>query len=261
MSSYAGHGNSLYCPYPTDPATTPPANERVVRLTLSPSEYEMPLLNTANGWLLARRLFTDQSEPTFAMTFPGSQTDVDPFTGARTDRGYRVYDGSQSPQVEGKYSWMMTVSPARSDLGQMYTVSVVVFYDRPTPNPVGGTPTAPNAGDERSVNVVPISGTISRGDIQITWTPNAAVPPEQDFPQLKSNQWIMLYGRNNSTGLVEAKWYRIVALDDYNPDTAAGSRFLTIQGPDWDFTLFPNTRAGLFRNCVGVFEKTVKLEN
>ena len=86
--------------------------------------------------------------------------------------------------------------------------------------------------------------------------------------ELRQGDWILLRGITpfpvpSGVQPVHAfKWYRVAALGDFVP--AAGSRLVTLAGPDWDPRFLPAnggmTEAGLFDRIVGVYTQTVEVD-
>jgi prepilin-type N-terminal cleavage/methylation domain-containing protein len=154
------------------------------------------------------------------------------------------------PDYEGNYSWMVMVSPSPSEVAlsnatdrYRATVSVVVFYKRDL-----------SADGEQVAEVAFTGGGLGGGDVQLTAT-NAA-----HLERLRKNEWVMLCGQNSSLGNTY-QWYRVVAVS--NPPNAATTltRNVSLVGPDWSVTNYPNasTRATLIGGVVGVYTRTIEL--
>jgi len=123
------------------------------------------------------------------------------------------------------------------------------------------------------------------GTIQIWWRDlsDATYPGLQfDAYNLKSGDYVMLYGRwmrfgsaNPSGDVLVARWYKVIGTDQAPVKPSQVSSFdtrfttaptgwfareITLQGPDWDFTNFRETRVAIINRVVGVYEKTVRME-
>jgi hypothetical protein len=83
---------------------------------------------------------------------------------------------------------------------------------------------------------------------------------------VRAGNWVMVCGYyNGNQSLRVFRWYRVTTVGDYD----AGSRAVTLAGPDWigvtsqvstaQWACKP-THVAIFEGCVGVFEKTVHLE-
>ena len=142
--------------------------------------------------------------------------------------------GNPTPQYVGDYSWFFTVtpSPGETSLRQTeqgypvyskslytYTVSVVVCYKRNLTSSGEVTATAAPAGSGGW------GSSYAGGDVTLSGfssgTPFA----------VKENDWIALCGAVNPSGNVVCRWYRVVAVGDYNP-AVGGSQYLSLNGPD-----------------------------
>ena len=108
--------------------------------------------------------------------------------------------GNSKRQSEGHYSWMATLVPT-SESGDLYTVSVGVFYQRDL-----------SSINETLVGIDFYGGGWGGGDATFTGTPDVQV-----------GQWIMVSGGG------EHRWYRIVSA----APPSGGQRDVTLAGPDW----------------------------
>lgn len=161
-------------------------------------------------------------------------------------------DPSGVPQAAGKYTWLVTVTPAaaEADLGvadkTLYSVSVAVCYgnrlvlDEQTGLPAG----------EHTAGVLKFLGNgYGGGGVQL----NLVV-------DVKENEWIMLCGGSH------CKWYRVVSAGEVEVDsdgnpTPGGTPVtaLSLVGPDWD-TAIAATAVAIDR-VVGVYTTTVELDS
>jgi hypothetical protein len=144
----------------------------------------------------------------------------------------------------GNFSWLATIVPqtleARDGLqpaerkGQLYDVSVVVFYKRdPTPS----------AESERMIEAE-MQGV---GELVLFDPGNDPTVVDAAVKDIKAGDWIAVMGVNQTSGTFMLKWYRILALDedtytDYvnTTDSNLPMRRAMVTGPDWPKTPDPS---------------------
>jgi hypothetical protein len=176
-------------------------------------------------------------------------------------------------QVAGEYTWLVTITPATSQLVPMpggstsgatsmmasqYTVSVVVFYRRVADADVAASPNRQDRQGqpptERLVYADFIYGSgLGGGTVRLrlptTQPPDDPTDPEtSDIPRLRPNRWLMLCGwvldpngqRPMPRRRAVFKWYRIAAVGDGPTwtDENGGEwvQDVTLDGPDWYVT-------------------------
>jgi prepilin-type N-terminal cleavage/methylation domain-containing protein len=181
----------------------------------------------------AQSIFTWQDELTYAM--PKDMT-----SGSAPTNGTRPMPVvvSNTQQVDGKFSWFLTVSPSAVEpisQRQTYNVAAVVC----------------NRRDFSSAGETVLSGgscdnAIGYGGIGFTTTGSAGTTT------LKNNDWALLY---NTSG-TQYTWYRAVGI---GYDTSISQTRMTLVGPDW----YGGTNASLLviPGVTGVYTATVKLDN
>jgi len=139
-----------------------------------------------------------------------------------------------SPQDQGYYTWFLTVTPARGELGlewamkRNYAISVVVCFRR-TLEP------EPQANVTRF-----IGGGYGGGGVVLS----GAV-------EVREGEWIML------CDAAECKWYRVVSVGQI---PGANNTRLRLSGPDWDVNRNANPQAVIPRSVVGVYSTAVEVE-
>ena len=91
-------------------------------------------------------------------------------------------------------------------------------------------------------------------------------------PEFRVGEWVIVsgwYGNQRNAGGTNAvfHWYRVVAADKSDDNNAQTYPSVTLAGPDWAWSLQnPNqcpcrpSHISIIDGCVGVFEKTVRLE-
>ncbi|MDP7204661.1 MAG: prepilin-type N-terminal cleavage/methylation domain-containing protein [Pirellulaceae bacterium] len=273
---------------------TPPANRTPLLfpsfgpLTSLPEKearmHRIALRNHPGGTimhrLLAERLFVARDD--LAIDRPSDPTlPPQQVYGSNTTR--RQYNGS--------FSWFATLVPELhqpTGVFDQYLLSVVVLDDRDLLYDSGlGTTSRPRPIPERVVEIELLGGGFGGGAAILKTSSTSPVSID-----VRSGDWIMLSARaivsppinvaiariNNSepVNLVTRdyfRWYQVVS-SELDPRPVAGGgwvRHISLEGPDWsrpewwDTTLpavlqMP-TRAVMVRDAVGVFEKTIRLEN
>lgn len=189
----------------------------------------------------------------------------------------RVPGQSNSPEIEGAYSWLAVVTPMAEELESVggvpaieidkhrkFQVSVVVFQKREfDPTDPGDQPPS-----ERLVDVTAPTG-IAGGDVTLS----AASPLKLN---IREREWLMLIGYDkrrvegtaNMVTVPVVKWYRVVRAGPIE----GTSRNVTLAGPDWnkawnqgdvnnDGTPETPLAAALFTNVVGVYTDTIEVSN
>jgi len=212
---------------------------------------------------LARRVFRWRDDLQFEL--PGERTERprQQFIGSDGNVWTSVLPADlqtyQTADPEGAYSWLATVMPDLSESGlgplhRKYVVSTVVFYNRDLTlqrelscgvSPSGVPGVQPGGGDfTLSVPLATDEATRTK------------------LMELKQGDWILLRGMKPGPPVVYAfKWYRVAALGEFVPTSPlylAGSRLVTLAGPDWDTSF--TTEAGLFDRVVGVYTQTVEVD-
>ena len=191
-------------------------------------------------------------------------------------------------QFDGKYTWMATLTPRYESylddiniIPDTYVLSIVVFYRRDMQMTIDVA--SPEPDNERLVNVSTFYGQgFGGGDIQLQTRSTNPPRPREDL-ELKEGQWVMLSAMIESQNYpnppaypYEAvtlfRWYRVISVDETQPNGALFTRNVTVQGPDWsdaigrlarnDSTndIRDNTQATLLNDVVAVYEKTIRLE-
>ena len=191
--------------------------------------------------------------------------------------------GDDQLNFAGKYSWLITMTPALSEMTpliapanrKLYTASVVVVNGRKLAPPLADEATPPA---ERMVWCTFQSFGYGGGDVRLRLDDAG----ENHF-KLQVNQWIMIAGSYEDTsgsGITadHYRWYRIAALGDPKNDTGtedADYRDVTLAGPDLAVAPLPATWqpidgdtsttetewvAYILDGAVGVFEKTIEVD-
>ncbi|MCR4414741.1 MAG: hypothetical protein NUV77_20180, partial [Thermoguttaceae bacterium] len=238
-------------------------------------------LNPAIQAAVFDRIFTWQDDTVFGRPAEQDRRAVPMFIAGAT--------GPERWSIEGRYSWMATVSPApghelppsgmlpprfSKDGKQTYRVSVVVFdsryFDRPGSTDLeSGTPP-----EERWANVVGFpsaAGGVSQGGGDVVLECDTSVPGANDpsWLRLRQGEWLMLAGLEAVPGPPNPpayyrkvfRWYRIVSVGE--PDSANPlRRQVTLAGPDWmmNWNVGGQAKAALFTGVVGVYTETVEVE-
>jgi len=165
------------------------------------------------------------------------------------------------PAHVGRYSWFVTLSPARNELTlpvaqrRTYTVSVVVCENREFGVESGGDP----EGEHTPANPVTFVGGIGLGGGTI---PLSGAGSEIEMvTHLKLNQWVLLVGMDASGAVPEVgHWYRVVGLGDLN------TPYISLVGPDWDTATYGQPGASRTRligvhGVTGVYTAVVRLDD
>ena len=195
----------------------------------------------------AQSIFMWQDELTYVM--PKDMT-----SGTAPTNGTRpmpIVDSSNNQQVDGKFSWFLTVSPSTTELNlyshsaspqncwpQTYSVAAVVC----------------NRRDFSSAGEIVLSGgscdnAIGYGGVGFTYAGTTT---------LKSGQWALLY-TNNPSLPSQCTWYRAVGVGFDGTNTR-----MTLLGPDW----YGHGSGGgdgtasllVISSVTGVYTTTVKLD-
>jgi len=139
---------------------------------------------------------------------------------------------TQWPVFDGQYSWLITASPAATETGldalsrRLYNVSAVVCYGRDF------------VGEQRAT--ASFVGGVGLGGGTITVDSGLEV---------EEGEWLLL------CNAAVAKWYRVVSVGQ-SPATR-----ITLQGPDWDTTNYPQPTAVVIPTVLGVYSTVVELDN
>jgi len=240
----------------------------------SPNTIQMYRANLASGLYvgnqpqpmslpLATRLFRWRDDLQFDMPAERTERPRQQFIGSDGYAWTSVLPADlqtyQTADPEGAYSWMATVMPDLSESGlgplhRRYVVSTVVFYNRDL-----------TLQRELSCAVIP-SGVPGvqpgGGDFTLSVPLATDEATRTKLMELKQGDWILLRGMKPGPPVVYAfKWYRVAALGEFVPSSPlypAGSRLVTLAGPDWDTSF--TTEAGLFDRVVGVYTQTVEVD-
>ncbi|HIQ21077.1 MAG TPA: hypothetical protein EYH34_07570 [Planctomycetes bacterium] len=160
----------------------------------------------------------------------------------------------------------------------LYDVSVVVFHKRDVSD--GAFPPAPGEPAAERVAMIEqdafLGAGLSGGDVALSTVAPSGSPRDLE---LRKGQWLLLCGVQrvvdpSNGNLVPTmirkvfKWYRVVAVGDFDPSANRPTRYVTLAGPDWD----PNwsfldtdgdgvreTQAALFSDTAGVYTVTTEL--
>ncbi|MBN2476937.1 MAG: prepilin-type N-terminal cleavage/methylation domain-containing protein [Pirellulales bacterium] len=232
-------GDAAIHRFPYAPLAAQPASQlrgtNMQRVTLAGVGASLPL---------ADRIFTWQDDLLFARP---EDRDLRPRAQLGTTTGRQ--------EIEGDYSWLVTVTPARSEIDlpvqqrQLYSVSVVVFYKRqyPADRPINASDPKPT---ERKVVANILTDGYGGGDVRLTTDHGV------EYLDVREDEWLMLCGRVThrdsspavypSSGVFQ--WYRVVAAGDvYQATDGSGNlmtvpsttrpvlaRDVTLAGPDWN---------------------------
>jgi len=277
-----------------DLVNPPPANRTPLLfpswgpLTSSPRKearmHRIPLRNQPGGAimnrLLAERLFVARDD--LAVDRPADST-LPPA---------QVYGaGTTRRQYNGSFSWFATLVPElHQPKGQFdqYLLSIVVLEGRDLLYDTGlATTSRPRPISERVIEIDLLGGGFGGGQATLRTGGVSPVPID-----VRSGDWIMLSAKaivsppidvaitrinnNDPLNLVTRdyfRWYQVLnsELDPRQLNNGDWIRRISLEGPDWnrrewqDTTLpaalrMP-TRAVVVRDAVGVFEKTIRLEN
>jgi hypothetical protein len=201
--------------------------------------------------VIMRRVFLDNSNPAgvayslntqilgtqFGRTFLWSDDQMFPIPTDPQGRPTRLVGQAGVGQSEGKYSWMVTVSPAVAESGQStggarkFDVSVVVFCNRDFSSPL--SPIDSDKLGERLVKVQFSGGGLGGGDATLVMMDKDTHTGTLD---IRENDWILLGGWELLGPTQSRKvfaWYRIVAVEDQDPSTPRQRR-VTLSGTDWN---------------------------
>ena len=199
-------------------------------------------------------------------------------------------------QFNGNFSWLATLVPELNQPRSLYDqfiLSIVVFDDRDARFDSGlGTNSRPEPIPERVLDIELLGGGFGGGEARLEG-------PTATSVDVRSGDWVMLAAQaivfpsipvaiarlKASPPLASGKitrshfrWYRVLH-SELDPRPVAGRwvRDITLEGPDWMRTewlsvnlrqgdpdlreLYMPTQAIVIRDVVGVFEKTIRLEN
>jgi hypothetical protein len=162
-------------------------------------------------------------------------------------------------ESEGKYTWMVTLSPAQNLTGVTpdqvpYTATVVVFYGRDfgLPDANRQTPSERVVGlGKRTTFGLGVGG----GMVELS-----APAERRGWLELENNQYIMLGGQ--AAGQPPAFiWYRVVMMGEINPSPYSSEdyiRFVNLEGPDWPSQNTRPSYAVIVTGAIGAY--TIPLE-
>jgi len=159
-------------------------------------------------------------------------------------------------QNEGRFSWILTVTPegrlttisgnkcVAVDEKLTWQVSVVVFFNRDL------TSIADLSAERTIADVQFLGGGFGGGDVEIA---------SKSTEELKENDWLMVPFVPSSTTPKRFAWYRVVAADEWAPNTS--SRYVTLSGADWAFGYNPTNPGAIWLpEAIGVFSATIPSE-
>jgi hypothetical protein len=275
--------------------STPPANRTPLLfpswgpLTNSPLKearmHRIALRNQPGGAimhrLLAERLFVARDD--LAVDRPADST-LPPA---------QVYGaGTTRRQYNGSFSWFATLVPElhqpQGKFFDQYLLSIVVLESRDLLYDTGlATTSRPLPISERVIEIDLLGGGIGGGEARLRTNGVSPVPID-----VRSGDWIMLSAKaivsppidvaiarinNNDPPNLDTRdffrWYQVLnsELDPRRLDNGDWIRRISLEGPDWNrrewqdttlpVALRMPTRAVVVRDAVGVFEKTIRLEN
>jgi len=191
-------------------------------------------------------------------------------------------------QNAAHYTWMLTVSPAATEIGgtsfRKYTVSAVVSHRR---NTAYTPPTPPldaeNMPPERLAVATLAGGGFGGGDVILSVPDNylnmgTNIALYDAYLKVKPGNWIMLLrlkadlrlparaDLNNLQARRVASWYRVVSVDDeVVQESGNWIRRVTLDGPDWEPSdplipaPFNQSHAILMDDVIGVYSKTIEV--
>ncbi len=162
----------------------------------------------------------------------------------------------------GKVSWMAMLVAGAADT---FRLSIIVMDSRDNDMPIGPAGSDPNdtstdlIATERVSTVASMPGGGIRGG-DVVLTTGTTTPVLKGALAVRDNDWLML-SANTPSGPIH-QWYRVVSSDpEILGDTTAGfTRNVTLQGPDWPATAAPTPQVTIVTGVIGVFEKTIRLE-
>ncbi len=285
-----------------------PANQTVnsapalPRYTIARSDWRVtgnyrPLGGNVQDQPLARDLFTGHLDGLY-------EEEIDPLTGRRAR--VLITTNTEALEFSGNYTWLITVNPSHNsatttNLAQaLATVSVVVFYKRPAAA-VDVTGTIYTDGNlhffpdkELGARAILLGG-LGGGTAELRWGNVNNEANRNLLPRLRAGDWIMLYGwrdislsanhaifpKDQSTSVLDARWYQIVAMGDreWDPNSSEWVLSMSLQGPDWnsygdqirgpvppssypnDLTRYDLAWVAVFDRVVGVYQKTIRLQD
>jgi len=157
------------------------------------------------------------------------------------ERPTRQVDAAGIGQFEGNYSWMVTVCPVPTEVGQtvadrsLYEVSAVVFHQRDFSSPLAAYD--PDRPGERVVTVEVTGGGYGGGDVRLSVDSSGANARTATYLDVRENEWILLCGTSAPQNIF--KWYRVVSAGEVFNDTTVNPnqwrRLVTLAGPDWGY--------------------------
>lgn len=188
-------------------------------------------------------------------------------------QGLNVNPGKR--QDEGRLTWMAMLVPKLNRQTQLYatdeyTLSIIIMERRPNPLTLSDIQTTnPSLNPVESLsewflNDAPagnfLSGGIQGGDVVVS----ASSP--QFLTPIKRNSWVMLstthsVALDNQSGpylapFAQHRWYRVIEASEV--DTSTNQMNLTLLGSDW--TVGASNQVTVVPGVIGVFEKTIRLE-
>ncbi len=210
------------------------------------------------GLAAAKRIFTWSDDPNIHRPKDSSLRPQQVFDYAAAGGGGVDVGQGVRRQIQGNYSWMVTVSPAMQYQGgnimpqprKRFNVSTAVFFKRDTgANPAGEKP------GERLFDVVFRGAGYGGGDVELT--PATAPANLGQYLRVRENDWLAMLGVTNANQQI-LQWYRVAAVADRS---GAGSALVTLVGPDWHVMNMQSTQAVLLDSVIEVSTTPVELDN
>ena len=177
----------------------------------------------------------------------------------------QIFAGASTPAAEkrasdGHFSWMATVVPqldvtnSTSSISDQYTLSIVVFYQRPA-LAVGSDLLEWNP----LVNITLLGGGYGGGDATLS----VAAANSSRLEDVGAGQWIIVGKAVTTAGGTQNyfQWYRLSSVSDVYTSGTEIARDVTLVGADWDDTaLGLAVEATIVVGVVAVYEQTIRLK-
>ncbi|WP_146449586.1 hypothetical protein [Bythopirellula polymerisocia] len=174
-------------------------------------------------------------------------------------------------QYQGDYSWLATVVPTSSNallglqpaanlLGELYDVSVAVFYKREV-LPSASSPGI--VGSERLMN----AEFLNQGEL-VLYDANTSDDEtlETALDGIRPTNWVCVMGVNQTSGQFMMKWYRILAIEDdfFNQSLpGAGSQatrtLMVSEGGEWPSDSWQNLQVAILPGVIHVQTRQMTL--
>jgi type II secretory pathway pseudopilin PulG len=303
------HAGQLAIPFQESFAIDPLGFAKITPISSALARF--PYDSNSIGTLSMMRRVTLDTNPATNVQVPNPSTYID-MDLALADRIFTWHDDLTIPvpsdsgtrptavigngvvQIDGKYSWVATVTPIVDDNDAItpplppvamhyidrhrtYLVSVVVFYNRDFSAP--NAPIDPETPGERVVRGEVVGEGYGGGDLRLFLPSGSTASPA--YLNVRNGDWLMLCGTNTGTSPSRGvfQWYRVVVSgeDAVLPDSSVTSsnatweRYVTMSGPDWntawctgvDSDLNLDTLevdVALFTRVIGVYTTTIELD-